>query len=121
MSSYEVFTWAVNLALVLQAFFTVGATVMSLMAYRQHSALRHIVAVSVAHILLVLLSTYNIFSETVPKWDARVAVAFAAYLLSDYSLLVLLRRGHYVDYYERLKSEGLIADEEKPLNGGPRA
>ena len=115
----------VNALVVFQAFFITVLTVMSVSAYRRHSALRHIVAVSVAHVGFILVSVYNIYTETLPTLSWRVLLLLVFYALSDYSIFVLLKRGHYVDFYERLKAEGHITEAPKPVvlprvNGGDK-
>jgi len=111
----ENLTVLINALVILQAGFVVVLTVMSVAAYRKHSALKHIIAVSIAHVGLILISVYNIYTETLPIFSWRVLFLFIIYALSDYSLVVLLRRGRYVDYYERLKAEGHITEEPKAV------
>lgn len=123
MSKLDIVGLVINSLVVIQAFLIAGLTLASLSAYRKHSALKHIIAVSIAHVGLMWLSIYNIFTGSVPIFSWRVLIAFCFYALSDYSMIVLLKRGHYVDYYERLKGEGFIKEEGKPiedLTGGAR-
>jgi hypothetical protein len=116
MSNPELFAVIVNCLLILQGAVVTGATVMSLLAYRKHSALKHIIAVSYAHLMLIFVSAYNIYLEATPLWSWRALLLLSTYVVSDYSLYVLLKRGHYVDFYERLKAEGYIAEQPKAID-----